>query len=506
MLNLLKLVAKNGLLFYLLRIKKGEEKQFFQMALLMFSMLLCQNIIRNIKDSWIVTIIGAQSISFIKLWLEVPAGALFVFFYTKLCNKANLFWVFRWVILFFIAYFLLFLLVLMPNMQAMQMEQETVNSLVQSFPHAKWFILLASQWIIVSFYVMGETLPIILFPILFWQIANNTSSIEQSQRFYPSLSFFGQSNLLALSFLIQYFRSDNAVINFLIKYMPFLNYTNNLMTKISCLILIVIFLFCVCLLLHKLIDNDIRNGANQNYYTPLKLNIKDTLKLAFSSSYTLRIVCIVLCYSLTINLLEILALEKINLYYLSDTQDVMQFHAKVSGYIGAATLIFALFGSHIIAISGWLFAASLTPIIILITGLTFFTGVIFEEHWAYKFKTFYQNKSFLALILVLYAIYAVLCKGVKYSLFDATKEMAYVPLSIELKTKGKAALETFSIKLAKIIGSSVQSIVFIIMPNATCSDAKYLLLVLFVLCCSFWVSNVRKINAQYQLFRKSSVF
>jgi AAA family ATP:ADP antiporter len=502
----LKTFLQRGLLFYLLRIKKGEEKKFFLMALLMFNMLLCQNIIRNIKDSWVVTLIGAQSISFIKLWLEVPAGALFVFVYTKICNKVNLFWVFRLVVLFFIIYFVIFLFILMPNIQALQMQQETVDFLVASCPHAKWFILLASQWIIVSFYVMGETLPIILFPILFWQIANNTSSVEQSQRFYPSLSFFGQSNLIAVSFLIQYFKSDNIVITLLTKYFFFENSSSGLIIKIKCLLAIVLLLFFICLFLHKLLDNNIRNSDSANYYIPLKLNIKDTLKLAFSSSYTLRIVAVVLCYSLTINLIEILALEKINIYYSSDTQDVMQYHAKVTGYIGGATLIFSLLGSHIIAIIGWLFAASLTPIVIFVTGLMFFAGVIFEDSWAYKFKPFYQNKSFLALVLVLYAVYAVLSKSIKYSLFDATKEMAYVPLSVELKTKGKAALETFSIKIAKILGSSVQSVVFVMLPTATCSDNKFLLLIIFVLCCSFWLSNVRKINAQYQLFRKSSVF
>jgi ATP:ADP antiporter, AAA family len=142
---------------------------------------------------------------------------------------------------------------------------------------------------------------------------------------------------------------------------------------------------------------------------------------------------------------------------------------------------------------GWTFTALLTPMILLITSVGFFTFFFLDE--IAPMGGIFLGLSPLALVVFFGSAQNILSRGAKYSVFDATKEMSFVPLKPESKLIGKAAIDGICSRLGKSGGSVVHQSFLILFSTITAS-APYVAMVLFIVII-IWVVAVRLLGKQF---------
>ena len=436
-------------------IHKYELKKFIPMALMMSFVLFNYSLLRNIKDVLIVKQIGGAAISYVKLIGTMPMAILFVLIYTKLSSvlsKQKLFYV---SLLPFVIYFALFGFVLYPNLDALQPSEQTINKIVAQVPSLEFVFRVCGKWVLSLFYVFSELWGSVVLSLLFWQFANDITRVKEAKRFYPLFGMCANVGLISSGYALVYFADQVKLYKNVVE-----GWAQNLQHM---MLVVTIVGFAIPLIYHWMQK---RVLSDPMLYDPaekvpkkkkVKLGLGDSFKLVFSSKYIGLIAALVLCYGIAQNLIEVSWKNQLG-HFHTGQHELAKFFGENSILTGYVVIAFMFIGSNIVRLFGWKFSATATPIMIAVTGFFFFGSVLFNN-------TTWMNSilGILSLTPIALAVYVgqaqvILSKATKYSLFDATKEMSYIPLSEDLRVKGKAAVDVVGGRLGKSGGSVIQAV------------------------------------------------
>jgi AAA family ATP:ADP antiporter len=481
-------------------IEKSELRLFLPMALLALCLLFNFSALRSIKDSLVVPSIGAEVISFLKLYLVLPSAIIFTIIYVKLSNMMQLERIFYVIVSTFLAIYALFAYLLYPSQEYYHPSVELTEALIASLPHAKWFLKILGQWSYAIMYIFAELWSVVVINLMFWQFANHIIATDKAKRFYPMILLIGNIGLVIAGNMIVYF-ADSLALPHLLWVNFFGGSYHAAEITVKLVVSAVILSGIIAMLLFKYIHSYIledstaqKLAARDAHDTQTKLSIADSISLIMKSKYIGYIIVMIICYGLVINILEGPWKAKVKELYPT-TQEYISFMGEFNIWMGVSSVFFMFICSNMLRNFGWFVSAIMTPTIIAITGAMFFLFVVFEDVFYLLFGNAAFSPAYAAVIAG--ALQNILSKSTKYSLFDSTKEMAYIPLSKELRTKGKAAAEVVGAKLGKSLGAFVQSAIFVLVPTATFDSIAPMLMVVFVLVMILWLMDVKKLNEEY---------
>lgn len=432
-----------------------ELKKLLPMFLMFFFISFVYSLLRNTKDALLITApgSGAEAIPFLKVGGVVPVAIIFMIIYAKLSNllsKPNLFYT---TLMPFIAFFILFATVLYPAKEYLH-PTELADKLEATLPAGlSGLVATFRNWTYSLFYIFAELWGSFILSLLFWGFANDITHVTEAKRFY---ALFGLGANLALvaagpaaKFITNLQEGPASVGD---PWQTPLNYLMGI-SIISSLCIMIIYRWINKNVLTdpKFYDQSERTHLKKD---KPKMSLKDSFLFLAKSRYVLCIAILVLTYNISINLLEVTWKSQLKLLY-PDKVQYLDFLGTYSTVLGITTIFMMLFvSSNVLRRFGWGVAAYITPVVLLVTGVGFFTFIIFKAPLTPSLIAWGVSPLLIAVIFG--TIQNIISKAAKYSLFDPTKEMAYIPLDQESKVKGKAAIDTVGARIGKAGGSGIQ--------------------------------------------------
>jgi AAA family ATP:ADP antiporter len=464
-------------------IYKNELRKFIPMSIIFMCISINYSILRSIKDmAFLSTSGGAAAISFLKVFGITPAMIIFTIVYSSMSKSMGRDGRFNSVMIYFLAFFLVFSFLIYPNSNSMELD---VSNLITRFPNllGLWSVIKYWHWSL--FYINAEAWGTYALSVIFWTLANEITTVTQSKRFYGFLSISANLGSIIAGRMLKYVLKDNFTMSL-----------NLIMASVG-----------VSVFVYNFLSKDIKSNPAlyQVEVKPkkekLKLSFVESFTVLLKSKYMMLIAVLVLCYGMSINLLELVWKDRLSAYAAGNKDVLSQIYGDQLTYVGVLSIAMTFLAVPIRK-RGWGFAASITPVVAIVAGSIFFMFMLFGNKLEGIALMFNTTPLLIALLVGMGNI--VFIKAAKYVFFDPTKEAAYIPLDEEAKVRGKAAVDGVGSRLGKSLGSACVAGLLTILPSAygQITNIKQYIALLVIIILGVWLIAVKNLAVRYNELTK----
>jgi AAA family ATP:ADP antiporter len=417
---------------------------------------------------------GSHLIPCFELFGALPSAILTTWVLTKLMNRFSLRYVFLITLMGFLALFLLFACLIYPFFIEWQ------KKALDSTTFSPSFVKGCGTTFSMLFYCLAELWKPALINILFWGLINNHLTVGNAKNLYAFL-LLGAS--IGALFAGPILKACNSEASWTILHLSSRKWTHAFMLTTFVLLfvgLITAFLY------DRLYLRFSQHQKNDTPPTYPSLSLQDSFRLCMTSTPLLLLSGIVIADYIAYSLGEVIFLDILKKKYPSPC-DYCVFLGILSSWGSALTIIFALIAPLILRKYRWVVAALILPLFLLVIEGLFF---VFLRSKQLTVSIFWWNElRWIHAVILLGSLHFSVCRALKYTFFDASKELAFVSLPIAQKVQGKLIIDGICARLGRGSSSGISLLLIHICGGVLASSLISGVIVIGVACGWLWATK-----------------
>jgi AAA family ATP:ADP antiporter len=461
-----------------------DGKKTALMTTLFFLVCVVHMVLINLSDALVVTTSGAESIPFIHLWILLPASVFGASIVKRTMLKGGLWLAFLWLVGGFLLFFVLYAAIFYPCRATLCPEQVSSYFLSVLPIGLSGAIATVKHWPLSMLFLAGELWSNLVTSMIIFAIANEITSLSSSAQRYSWMRTGGACGTMAGGFV-------PLIANWLLPTF-----------SVELLMGVIIFLCGSIILLGRyFVFGEVNATEHFRLTSPLEVvrgkdsagGIATQWRTLFQSSYMTCLLVIVFGYNMSMNIFSLVWRLQINEIYPTFNECNAVFGCS-SIACGLLTIVLSGAAPFLLSRFGWTVTAFLSPLIQLVLTVTFFGFIL-----AANLQLIDTSTAIVAAVWVGAAQYSA-GRAMKFSVFDVTKDMAFIPLPSDIKASGKAAVESLGASGGRSSAALIHQSVLLAMGSVHAGVPILSLLVIGTI--ALWLGAVRNLGVQFQMLTR----
>ncbi len=445
---------------------KREEWLVFGFMFFIVSLINVNfSILRSMRNALVVADTGGSAafIPYFELFGTFPASILLTWALSRLMRVFSFRFIFSMTMLFFLSFFVVFAFWIYPHREQIHTLLESKLGILFGLTRFK---VVFTHWPDMVFYIMSELWKVALLSVIFWGFLNQKLSLGQAKRFYPPL-LLGSSIGTILAGPITIFCTSMFTWNHFALSSQRWQHSLYLLTGFLILCGLVTLATFSALFKKLQLTNPVLprlepsppsdSSPKKEPFSQRLLSLSSSLRYLMKSHYLSALLLIVIAEYVCYALGELIFLETLKSKYPSPAE-YCQYMGSLSFWMGILTAFSALFLTpYLLQTYRWSRTALITPIIMVAITFAFFFVIYLGKIGVFP------GSSPLTIAVILGSLHFCIGRSAKYTLFDAIKELAFIPLNQEGQMKGKLIIDGIGSRMGRGTSSLLSIVLFLVM-------------------------------------------